>query len=114
MKDQFIGSGNKNTTNKFRYFLESNFAGVKRLFVLVVPNEDVASKRFKAKRYYLPKGPIDQPIERPIDSDIKLYKEVRKLTRGQREYYTTGCLVDDDYIKNQYKLLAFDIIRQKN
>ena len=28
-------SDNENTTNEFRYFLESNFAGVNRLFVLV-------------------------------------------------------------------------------
>ena len=29
----------KNTTNKFRYFLESNFVGVNRLFALVYSNE---------------------------------------------------------------------------
>ena len=32
-------SQNKNTTNKYRYFLESNFVGVNRLFVLVYTNE---------------------------------------------------------------------------
>ena len=42
---------NKITTNKFRFFLESNFVGVNRLFVLVYSNEDTASKRFKVKRY---------------------------------------------------------------
>ena len=29
---------NKNTTKKFRYFLESNFVGVNRLFVLLYTN----------------------------------------------------------------------------
>ena len=43
-------SENKNTTNVYRYI--SNFVGVNRLFVLVYSNEDVDSKRFKAKRYY--------------------------------------------------------------
>ena len=42
-----------------RYFLESDFVGVNRLFVLVYSNEDADSKRFKAKRYYLPKGTIN-------------------------------------------------------
>ena len=50
---------NKDTTNKFRFFLESNFVGVNRLFVLIYSNSDAASKIFKAKRYYLPKGTID-------------------------------------------------------
>ena len=51
-------SENKNTTNEFKYFLESIFFGVSRLFVLVYTNEDANSKRFKAKIYYLPKGII--------------------------------------------------------
>ena len=32
-------SGNKNTTNKYRHFLESNFVGINRLFVLVYTNQ---------------------------------------------------------------------------
>ena len=65
MKDQFIGmtiqkkSENKNTTNEYRYFLESDFVGVNRLFVSVYSNEDNDSKRFKTGRYYLPQGIID-------------------------------------------------------
>ena len=44
-----------NMTNEFRYFLESNFVGVNKLFVLVYSNENAASKRFKVlftKRNY--------------------------------------------------------------
>ena len=43
-------SENKNTTNEDR---------VNRLFVLVYSNEDGDSKRFKTRRYYLPKGRIE-------------------------------------------------------
>ena len=39
-------------TNEYRFFLESKFVGVSRLFVLVYSNEDADSKRFKAKWYY--------------------------------------------------------------
>ena len=42
---------NKNTTNKYRYFLEPNFVGVNRLLVLVYSNQDNNIKRFKFQRY---------------------------------------------------------------
>ena len=48
-----------------------------------------------------------------IDSDIKRYKEIRNLTTGQSENYTTGCLLDYDYIKNHYRLIAIDLSRKK-
>ena len=113
---------NKNTTNEFRYFLESNFVEVNRLFLLVYANEDDASKRFKAKRYYLPKSIIKDfnviingknIYVQAIDSDIKLYEKIKKLTRGQGDDYATICLFDYDYIRNQYRLKAVDLSRQK-
>ena len=51
--------------------------------------------------------------DQAIDSDIKRYKEIRKLTTGQGEDYTTGCLLDYEYIKNHYRLMAVDLNRQK-
>ena len=36
--------------------------------------------------------------DQPIDSDIKRYQEISKLTTGQGENYTTGCLLDYEYI----------------
>ena len=75
-------------TNEYRYFLESDFAGVSRLFVFVYSNAD-NGKRYKAWRYYLPKGIIKNYnviingknfYGQAIDSDIKKYKEIRKLT----------------------------------
>ena len=109
---------NKNTTTEYTYFLESNFVGVNRLFLLVYSNQDNNSKRFKTRRYYLPKGTIDSYNviinekylhDQGTDSDIKRYDEVRKFTTGQSEDYTTGCLFDYDYIKNQYRLIAVDL-----
>ena len=38
-------SENKNTTNEYGYFFESNFVGANRLFALVYSNQDVNSKR---------------------------------------------------------------------
>ena len=44
--------------NEYRYFLESNFLGVNRLFVLVYLNRDNDAKRYSTQRYYLPKSII--------------------------------------------------------
>ena len=38
-----------------RYFLESGFVGVNRLFVLVYTNHGNHAKIFNARKYYLPK-----------------------------------------------------------
>ena len=89
----------KNTTNEFRYFLESEYVEVNRLFVLVYSNWDAASRGFKAKRYYLSKGVINNYkviinekkfYDQPIDSDIKKHKY---------EDYTTACLVSSSVLK---------------
>ena len=40
---------NKNTTNECKYFLESNFVGVNRLFVLVCSNVDDNAKRYNLR-----------------------------------------------------------------
>ena len=51
--------------------------------------------------------------DQATDFDIKRYGEIRKLTRGQGENYTTGYLLNYDYIKNHYRLTEIDLSRQK-
>ena len=51
--------------------------------------------------------------DQAIDSDIKRYEEIRKLTTEEGGNYTTGCLLYYNYIKNHYKLIAIDLRRQK-
>ena len=46
-----------------------------------------------------------------VDSDIKWYEEI-KLTTGQSEDKTTECLLNYEYIKNHYRLIAVDLSRQ--
>ena len=48
-----------------------------------------------------------------IDADIQWYKKIRKLATGKGEDYADGCLLDYNYIKNHYRLIAVDISRQK-
>ena len=51
--------------------------------------------------------------DQPIDSDIKRYEEIGKLTAGLSEDYTTGCLLDYEHIKNHYRLTAVDLSERK-
>ena len=113
---------NWNTTNEVKYFLKSNFVQFNRLFALVHTNEDAASKRFKAKRYYLKKGNINNYdviingknfYDQQIDSDIKWYRKIKELATGQGEDYTTERLLDYEYINNQYRLIVVNLLRQR-
>ena len=46
-----------------------------------------------------------------IFSDVKWYEKIIKLTTGHGEDYTTVCLLDYDYMKNYYRLIADDLSR---
>ena len=46
------------TVSEFRYFLESDFVAVNRLFALVYTNHSNNAKRSNARKCYLPKGII--------------------------------------------------------
>ena len=51
--------------------------------------------------------------DQPIDSDIKRYEEIGKLTTRLSVDYTTGCLLDYEHIKNHYRLIAVDLSERK-
>ena len=56
---------------------------------------------------------MEKLYDQAIDSDIKGYKEIRKLTTGPGEDYTTGCLLEYEYIKSHHRLIAVDLRSQK-
>ena len=47
--------------------------------------------------------------DQPINDLIKQYDEVRKVSTGQGDDYTTECLLDYAYFKDNYKLIAVDL-----
>ena len=51
--------------------------------------------------------------DKPIRNDLKLYDNIRKIATGQRDGYTTGCLLDYPYFKNYYKLIGIDLSKQQ-
>ena len=44
---------------------------------------------------------------------IKQYDEVSKVSTGHGDDYTTGSLLDYAYSKDNYKLIAVDVSKQK-
>ena len=51
--------------------------------------------------------------DQPINDLIKQYYEVRKVSTGHGDDYTTGCLLDYAYSKDNHKLIAVDLSKQK-
>ena len=49
----------------------------------------------------------------PINDSVKQYGKIRKVTTGQGDNYTTGCLLDFAYFEKNYKLIAADLSKQK-
>ena len=60
-----------------------------------IQDQDELAKRYKSRSYCLPKCVIKNYnaiswknfYDQPIGSDIKRYKDIRKLTTGQGEHY---------------------------
>ena len=48
-----------------------------------------------------------------VDSNIKRCEKIIKLTTGQGADYNTGCLLDHDYMKKHYRLIAVALSRYK-
>ena len=48
----------------------------------------------------------------PIDSMSKTYENIRKIAIGKGDDYTTSCLLDYPYFKENYKMIAIDLSRQ--
>ena len=43
----------------------------------------------------------------------KTYKNIRRITTGKGDDYTTGCLLDYSYFNENYKLIAIDLSKQQ-
>ena len=49
----------------------------------------------------------------PIKDNKATNENIRKITIGQGDDYTTGCLLDYIYFKNHYKMIAVDLSKQQ-
>ena len=105
--------------------LDSRYQGVKRLFVLAYRDQGGTDRTTvdSQKRYLLPRVKrkkynieIDGKnfYDQPINDSIKQYDEIRKISTGQGDDYTTGCLLDFAYFEKNYKLIPVDLSKQKS
>ena len=92
--------------------IEPSFQGVNRLFVLAFENE---TQRTPHSSYYLPNIELkdcnimingENFFDRPVKNDKVTYENIRKITTGQGDDYTIGCLLDYPYFKDSYKMIA--------
>ena len=72
--------------------------------------------------YYLPRSYLNKYnviidgrnfYDNPIESNIEKYRQLKKVMIGKGEDYTTGSLLDYNYFKKHYKLVAVDLSKQK-
>ena len=101
------------------HLVEPRFQGVNTLFVLVFGND---AQRISNKRYYLPNVEIKDYnvmidgknfFDQPVKNNKVTYENIRKIATGQGDDYTTGCLLDYPYFKENYKMIAIDLSKQQ-
>ena len=101
------------------HLVEPRFQGVNRLFVLAFENDD---NRTSHDEYYLPTVEIkdynimkngENFFDQPIKNNKVTYENITKIATGQRDDYTTGCLLDYSYFANTYKMIAVDLSKQQ-
>ena len=110
-----------NANDNIRKLIDPSWQGINRLFVLAYLNDNTSTVNSHSK-YFLPRAEIKNYnieidgrnfYDQPINDLIKQYDEIRKISTGQGDDYTTGCLLDFAYFKNNYKLIAADLSKQK-
>ena len=107
-----------------RELLDASYQWVKTLFFVAYRDRGGANRvtANSNKRYFFPRVKMENfNIEidgrnfynQPINDFIKQFDEVRKVSTGQGDDYTTGCLLDFVYFKKIYRLIAADLSKQK-
>ena len=52
-------------------------------------------------------------FDQPIKNNKITYENIRKTATGQGDDYTTDCLLDYPYFKDNYKMIAIDLSKQQ-
>ena len=101
------------------FLIDPIFQGVNRIFVLSFENEIVWESY---KRYFFSKNRNKRLqcydwwrniLWSTNKNDQITYDNIRKIATDQGDDYTTGCLLDYLYFKENYKLTAIDLSKQQ-
>ena len=104
--------------NNLNILIDPTFTNVNRLFVLAYGqnNNDIQS----FSRFYLPNVMVKDYnviidklafFDLPIKTEEEAYEKIIDISKNNE--YTTGNLLDYDYFKKYYKLIAIDLSKQQ-
>ena len=103
--------------NNLNILIDPTFTNVNRLFVLAYQTAD---NRQSFSQFYLPRVMIKDYnviidklafFDLPIKTEEEAYEKIIDISRNNE--YTTGNLLDYDYFKKYYKLIAIDLSKQQ-
>ena len=107
---------NQTKNNNLNFLIYPTFTNLNTLFVLTFENED---DRTSFSKYYVPKVEIKdfnvlidgKPFfEIPVKNKEEAYEAIIEMTKNNN--YTTGNLLDYEYFKDHYKVIAIDLSKQ--
>ena len=103
--------------NNLNILVDPTFPNINRLFVLAYQNADDRQSFYE---FYLPKVMIEDFnviidklafFDLPIKTEEEAYEKIIDISRNNE--YKTGNLLDYDYFKKYYKLIAIDLSKQQ-
>ena len=106
--------------NNLIILIDPTFTNVNRLFVLAYGQDNNDRQSFS--RFYLPNVMekdynviIDKLafLDLPIKTEVEAYEKIIDINYSRNNEYTTGDLLDYDYFKKYYKLIAIDLSKQQ-
>ena len=106
--------------NNLNILVNPTFTNVNRLFVLSYATDDENYDRQSYSQFYLPKAMVKNYnviidklafFDLPIKTEEEAYEKIIDISRNNE--YTTGNLLDYDYFKKYYKLIAIDLSKQQ-
>ena len=107
---------NQTINNNLNYLIDPTLTNVKRLFVLSFENE---ADRSYFSKYYVPKIETKyfnvltdgkQLFEIPVKNKEEAYEQIIEMNKNND--YTTGYLLNYEYFKYHYQLIAIDLSKQ--
>ena len=116
-----IPNKNYNANEYIRERLDASIQGVNRLFALAYGRENHDATENSHTKYFLPRMKIKNYnieidgrsfYDQSVNDSIKQYDEIRKMSTGQGDDYTTGCLLDFAYFKDDFRLITADLSKK--
>ena len=102
--------------NNLNILIDPTFTNVNRLFVLAYQD---AANRQPLSQFYLPRAMVKDFnviidklafFDLPIQNEEEAYEKIKDISKNNE--YTMGNLLDFDYFKKYYKLIAIDLSKQ--